>query len=407
MMDVSKMSADRLLSVQPSMILGLVQKARSLQSQGYPVIDLGIGEPDFNTPDHVKEAAVAAIAADQTRYTVVPGTPALRTAIVEKLSRENMLSFTVEAVSVSNGAKQVIYNAFMATLSKGDEVIIPAPYWSSYPDMVAIADGTPVTVDCTQSENFLLSPEKLERAITPKTRWLMLNSPSNPTGGVYSADQLAGLADVLRCHPHVRILSDDIYEHLMFDGHKFASILNVAPDLRDRTLLVNGVSKVFAMTGWRIGYGAGPIDLIKAMNVVQGQSCTHACSISQAASVAALNGPTDFMADRAASFAARRDVVVSALNTIDGINCLNPEGAFYVYPSCAGLIGRKTPEGRILTDDQAVCDWLLDVHHVSAVPGVAFGLSPHIRISTAASEDNLREACRRISKACFSLETST
>jgi aspartate aminotransferase len=407
MMDVSKMFADRLQSVQPSMILGLVQKARSLQSQGHPVIDLGIGEPDFNTPDHVKMAAVAAITADQTRYTVVPGTPALRTAIVEKLSRENMLDYTVEEVSVSNGAKQVIYNAFMATLSKGDEVIIPAPYWSSYPDMVAISDGTPVTVDCPQSENFLLSPEKLAQAITSKTRWLMLNSPSNPTGGVYSADQLAGLAEVLRRHSHVRILSDDIYEHLMFDGHKFASILNVAPDLRDRTLLVNGVSKVFAMTGWRIGYGAGPVDLIKAMNVVQGQSCTHACSISQAASIAALNGPSDFMADRATSFAARRDIVVSALNAIDGISCLNPEGAFYVYPNCAGLIGRKTPEGRILTDDQAVCDWFLDVHHVSAVPGVAFGLSPHIRISTAASEDGLREACRRISAACLSLETST
>ena len=407
MMDVSKMSADRLQSVQPSMILGLLQKARSLQSQGYPVIDLGIGEPDFNTPDHIKEAAIAAIVADQTRYTVVPGTPALRTAIVEKLSRENMLSYTAEEVSVSNGAKQVIYNAFMATLSKGDEVIIPAPYWSSYPDMVAIADGTPVTVDCPQSENFLLSPEKLEQTITPYTRWLMLNSPSNPTGGVYSADQLAGLADVLRCHPHVRILSDDIYEHLMFDGHKFASILNVAPDLRDRTLLVNGVSKVFAMTGWRIGYGAGPVDLIKAMNVVQGQSCTHACSISQAASIAALNGPSDFMADRANSFSRRRDIVVSALNAIVGISCLNPEGAFYVYPNCAGLIDRKTPEGRILTDDQTVCNWLLDVYHVSVVPGVAFGLSPHIRISTAASEDTLHEACRRISTACLSLESST
>ena len=407
MMDVSKMSADRLQSVQPSMILGLLQKARSLQSQGYPVIDLGIGEPDFNTPDHIKEAAIAAIVADQTRYTVVPGTPALRTAIVEKLSRENMLSYTAEEVSVSNGAKQVIYNAFMATLSKGDEVIIPAPYWSSYPDMVAIADGTPVTVDCPQSENFLLSPEKLEQTITPYTRWLMLNSPSNPTGGVYSADQLAGLADVLRCHPHVRILSDDIYEHLMFDGHKFASILNVAPDLRDRTLLVNGVSKAFAMTGWRIGYGAGPVDLIKAMNVVQGQSCTHACSISQAASIAALNGPSDFMADRANSFSRRRDIVVSALNAIVGISCLNPEGAFYVYPNCAGLIDRKTPEGRILTDDQTVCNWLLDVYHVSVVPGVAFGLSPHIRISTAASEDTLHEACRRISTACLSLESST
>jgi aspartate aminotransferase len=407
MMDVSKMSADRLQSVQPSMILGLLQKARSLQSQGYPVIDLGIGEPDFNTPDHIKEAAIAAIVADQTRYTVVPGTPALRTAIVEKLNRENMLSYTAEEVSVSNGAKQVIYNAFMATLSKGDEVIIPAPYWSSYPDMVAIADGTPVTVDCPQSENFLLSPEKLEQTITPYTRWLMLNSPSNPTGGVYSADQLAGLADVLRCHPHVRILSDDIYEHLMFDGHKFASILNVAPDLRDRTLLVNGVSKAFAMTGWRIGYGAGPVDLIKAMNVVQGQSCTHACSISQAASIAALNGPSDFMADRANSFSRRRDIMVSALNAIVGISCLNPEGAFYVYPNCAGLIDRKTPEGRILTDDQTVCNWLLDVYHVSVVPGVAFGLSPHIRISTAASEDTLREACRRISTACLSLESST
>ncbi|WP_299851954.1 pyridoxal phosphate-dependent aminotransferase [uncultured Roseovarius sp.] len=405
-MDGSDMRADRLAVVAPSMIMGLVAKARALKAQGHPIIDLGIGEPDFKTPDHVKAAAIKAIHNDETRYTVVAGTPALRSSISDKLKRDNALDYTPEEITVSGGAKQVIYNAFMASLSKGDLVIVPAPYWSSYPDMVAIADGTPIIVDCPQEDGFLMTPDRLEKAITPKTKWLMLNSPSNPTGGAYSKAQLAAIAEVLRAHPHVWVLSDDIYEHLMFDDHRFVSILNAAPDLKPRTLLVNGVSKVFAMTGWRIGYGAGPASLIAAMNAVQGQSSTHACSISQAASVAALEGPADFFADRAASFQRRRDIVVDALSAIDGVSCLRPEGAFYVFPRIEGLIGQTTPDGVILTDDTAVSTWLLERHHLSTVPGTAFGLSPHIRISTAASEDDLRSACARIRAAVGSLRAA-
>ncbi|MGC1504663.1 MAG: pyridoxal phosphate-dependent aminotransferase [Sulfitobacter sp.] len=396
--------AERLTAVRPSMILGLVQKARALAAQGHPVIDLGIGEPDFTTPDHIKQAAIDAINADQTRYTVVPGTMELRNAIIRKLARENRLAYEADQISVSGGAKQVIFNAFMATLSKSDEVIIPAPYWSSYPDMVAVADGTPVIVDCPQSHRFLISPEQLKAAIPPQTKWLMLNSPSNPTGGVYTFAQLEMLADVLCDHPHVMVLSDDIYEHLMFDGHKFVSILDAAPDLIDRVLIVNGVSKVFAMTGWRIGYGAGPKALIAAMNTVQGQSTTHACSISQAASVAALDGPTGFITDRARSFQARRDLVVDALGAVPEFSILEPEGAFYLYPDCSGLIGKQTPNGLVLETDVDVCTWLLEDHHVSVVPGAAFGLSPHLRISTAASETQLKEACDRIAAAAKTLE---
>jgi aspartate aminotransferase len=396
-------TAKRLEAVQPSMILSLVQKARELAAAGYPIIDLGIGEPDFETPDHVKEAAIEAIRNGETRYTVVPGTPALRTAITHKLERENRLSYELAQITVSGGAKQIIYNVMMASVSAGDEVIIPAPYWSSYPDIVAIADGTPVIVDCPQSQQFLISPEQLENAITPQTKWLMLNSPSNPTGGLYHPHHLKALAEVLRRHPQVQVLSDDIYEHLIFDGQIFTSILDVAPDLKDRTVVVNGVSKVFAMTGWRIGYAAGPSHIINAMNVVQSQCCTHACSISQAASVAALNGPTNFFAERATSFSERRSIVVDALKAIDGIDCLLPEGAFYVYPNCSGLIGKTSPSGRTLQTDVDLCTWLLEEHHVSAVPGAAFGLSPHIRISTAASTESLRDACARIAAACATL----
>lgn len=397
------MQAQRLGSVRPSMILGLVQKARSLAAEGKPVIDLGIGEPDFTTPDHVKAAAIAAIGADETRYTVVPGTVALREAIRGKLARENGLDYALSEITVSNGAKQVIFNALMATLSPGDEVIVPAPYWSSYPDIVAVAEGRPVIVDCPQEQRFLITPEQLEAAITPRTRWLLLNSPSNPTGGVYSRADLAGLAAVLARHPHVHVLSDDIYEHLMFDGHRFASILEVAPALKPRVLVVNGVSKVFAMTGWRIGYAAGPQEIVTAMNTVQGQSCTHAGSISQAAAVAALTGPTDFFAGRARSFEARRDIVVAALNAVDGIECLVPEGAFYVYPRCAGVIGRRTPAGEVIGSDTDFCRYLLEQHFVSAVPGAAFGLSPHLRISTAAPAEALRSASARIAGAVNAL----
>lgn len=396
--------AARLASVQPSMILGLVQKARDLAQAGHDVIDLGIGEPDFPTPDHVKAAAIEAIGANQTGYTVVPGTPALRGAIARKIARENRQTYGLNEITVTGGAKQAIFNAMMATLSSGDEVIIPAPYWSSYPDIVAIADGTPVIVDCPQEQDFLITPAQLEQAITPRTRWLFLNSPSNPTGGVYRPEHLKELAQVLARHPHVRVLSDDIYEHLIFDDHSFTSILDVAPALKDRVLIVNGVSKVFAMTGWRIGYACGSADLIAAMNVVQGQSSTHASSISQAAAVAALDGPMEFADSRRASFQARRDLVVNALTRCAGLEVRKPEGAFYLFPKCAGLIGKRTPAGDILHSDVDVCRWLLEDHHVSCVPGGAFGLSPHMRLSTAASEEALRRACARLETACASLE---
>lgn len=399
-----KRRSDRLDRVQPSMILSLVQKARALSADGKPVIDLGIGEPDFSTPDHIKEAAIAAIHDDQTRYTVVPGTVAFRTAISTKFERENGLKYALNEITVCGGAKSAIYNAMMATVTAGDEVIIPAPYWSSYPDIAAISEGVPVVVDCPQSQRFLISAEQLEAAITPRTKWLMLNSPSNPTGSVYDAAHLRSLADVLLRHSHVHVLSDDIYEHLMFDGHRFCSILTVAPELRDRVLLINGVSKVFAMTGWRIGYAAGPADLIAAMNVVQGQSNTHACSISQAASTVALEGPTDFIAERAQSFQARRDIVVNALNQAAGLTCIAPEGAFYVFPDLSGVLGKTTPDGAVIASDIDFCTWLLETHFVSAVPGAAFGLSPHMRISTVASENDLREACSRITTACNQLK---
>ncbi len=392
--------AARLANVRPSMILGLVQKARQLAAQGNPVIDLGIGEPDFTTPDHVKQAAIKAMARDETRYTVAPGTIAMREAVAAKLKRDNGLDYDITDITVGAGCKSIIFNAMMATLSPGDEVIIPAPYWSSYPDMAAMAEGVPIVVNCPQSQRFLISAEQLQEAITPRTRWLMLNSPSNPTGGVYTGAHLERLAEVLRKHPHVKVLSDDIYEHLMFDGHRFKSILDVAPDLKDRVLIVNGLSKAFAMTGWRIGYAAGPSEIIKQMNVVQSQSVTHACSISQAAGVAALNGPTDFFHTRAASFQKRRDIVVAALNSVEGLSCITPEGAFYVYPDCSSVIGKMTPGGVTLASDVDFCTYLLEEHFISTVPGAAFGLSPHFRISTAASEENLTEACTRIAKAC-------
>lgn len=395
--------AHRLRRVNPSMILGLVQKARQLAAAGRPVIDLGIGEPDFKTPDHVKAAGIDAIQNDVTRYTIVPGITELREAITEKLAMDNSLEYAVNEVSVSGGAKQAIFNAMMATLSPGDEVIIPAPFWSSYPDIVSLCDGVPVVVECSQEQRFLISPDQLGNAIGPRTKWLVINSPSNPTGGVYQADQLRALAEVLDRYPDVYVLSDDIYEHLMFDGNVFTSILNVAPRLRERTLLVNGVSKVFAMTGWRIGYSAGAVDLIRKINTVQGQSTTHACSISQAASVAALKGPRDFIAERANTFRSRRDLVVSRLSDAQGISTIPPEGAFYVYPNCDGVVGKKTPQGKVISSDMDFCAWLLDHHYVSTVPGAAFGLSAHFRISTAACDADLSTACDRIVQACAML----
>lgn len=395
--------ASRLEKVRPSPILGLVQKARALRQQGRDIIDLGIGEPDFDTPEHVRDAAAAAMARGETKYTVVNGTLELRNAIIAKLQRENHLDYSVDEILVTGGAKQAIYNAMMATLNPGDEVIIPAPYWSSYPDVVAISGGTPVFVECPQAQGFRITPEQLEYAITPKTKWLVINSPSNPTGGAYSADELKALSDVLKRYPDIWVLSDDIYEHLFFDGRKFQSILSVAPFLKERCVLINGVSKAYAMTGWRLGYSAAPKQMTAAMAKVQSQSTTHASAISQAAAIEAMNGPQDLLAERLMAYQDRRDLVVAALTDINGIDCHKPEGAFYVYPSCASLIGKSTPGGDIINDDADFCTYLLEAHGVSCVPGSAFGLSPHLRISTAASNENLAEAMKRIKTAVSQL----
>jgi len=334
----------------------------------------------------------------------VPGTMALRQAIADKLKRENGLDYDpATQITVATGGKQVIFNAMMATLDEGDEVVIPAPYWVSYPDMVALVEGTPVFVDCPEESGFKMTPDMLEAAITPKTKWLILNSPSNPTGAAYSKEEIRGLADVLVKYPNVWILTDDIYEHVIYDDFEFATIAQVEPKLFDRTLLLNGMSKVYSMTGWRLGYAAAPAELVKAMNNVQSQSTTHATSISQAAGVEALNGPQDFIEPHNELFKERRDLVVSMLNQAQGINCLTPEGAFYVYPSCAGVIGKKTPDGKVIENDTDFATYLLESEGVAVVQGAAFGLSPHFRISYATDTELLREACERIQRVCASL----
>jgi aspartate aminotransferase len=368
------------------------------------VIGLGAGEPDFDTPDNIKAAAIAAIHRGETKYTDVDGTPALKRAICEKFKRENGLEYRPEQVTVANGGKQVIYNAMMASLNPGDEVIIPAPYWVSYPDIVLLAEATPVPVPCAENNQFKLRAEDLEEAITPRTKWLILNSPSNPTGAAYSAAELKAITDVLMRHPHVWLLTDDMYEHLVYDGFEFATPAQVEPGLYDRTLTVNGVSKAYCMTGWRIGYAAGPVALIKAIAKVQSQSTTNACSISQAAAIEALSGPQDFIPKHNAVFKERRDLVVDMLNKAKGLTCLRPEGAFYVYPSCAGAIGRKTPAGKKVDSDSDFVTYLLEAEGVAAVQGSAFGLSPYFRISYATSTDALREACTRIQRACAALQ---
>jgi aspartate aminotransferase len=374
-----------------------------MKAAGKSVIALSFGEPDFDTPDNIKEAAIKAIWGGDTKYTAVDGTAKLKEAIVAKFKRENGLTYTAKQVTVSTGGKQVIYNAFMATLSAGDEVIIPAPYWVSYPDMVLLAEGSPVFVACPQSTGFKMQPADLERAITPKTKWVLLNSPSNPTGAAYTRAELKALTDVLVRHPHVWVLTDDMYEHLVYDKFEFATVAQVEPRLYDRTLTMNGVSKAYCMTGWRIGYAAGPEQLIKAMGDVQSQSTSNPSSIGQAASVEALNGPQDFIPKHNDTFKARRDMVARMLNDAKGLNCHVPEGAFYVYPSCAGLIGAKTPSGTILKNDEDVAGYLLESQGVAVVHGAAFGLSPHFRVSYAASTELLEDACRRIQKACAEL----
>jgi aspartate aminotransferase len=395
--------ADRLKRIKPSQTIAVTAKARALKAAGRDVIGLGAGEPDFDTPDHIKEAAIRAIRAGVTKYTDVDGTPELKRAVCLKFKRENGLDYTPEQVSVGTGGKQLIFNAMMATVNPGDEVIIPAPYWVSYPDIVLMAEGTPVFVECRAEAGFKMKPEQLERAITLRTKWLILNSPSNPTGAAYTRAELKALTDVLLRHPHVWVFTDDMYEHLSYDGFEFATVAQVEPGLYDRTLTMNGVSKAYAMTGWRIGYGAGPKDLIKAMANVQGQATSNPSSVSQAAAVEALTGPQDFIRERAEVFRQRRDLVVSMLNQATGLHCPRPEGAFYVYPSCAGTIGKATPDGKRLETDEDFVTYLLESEGVAVVQGSAFGLAPHFRISYATSTEALEEACRRIQRACGAL----
>jgi aspartate aminotransferase len=395
--------AERLSRVKPSATIAISAKANAMKAAGKNVIALSFGEPDFDTPDNIKEAAIKAIKSGDTKYTAVDGTAKLKEAIVAKFKRENGLTYTTKQVTVGTGGKQVIYNAFMATLSAGDEVIIPAPYWVSYPDMVLLAEGTPVFVACTQAHGFKMQAADLEKAITPRTKWVLLNSPSNPTGAAYTPAELKALTDVLVRHPHVWVLTDDMYEHLVYDAFTFSTVAQIEPRLYDRTLTMNGVSKAYCMTGWRIGYAAGPEALIKAMSDVQSQSTSNPSSISQAASVEALNGPQDFIPKHNAIFKERRDLVARMLNAAKGLNCHVPEGAFYVYPSCAGLIGAKTPSGAVLKNDEDIAGYLLESQGVAVVHGAAFGLSPHFRVSYAASTELLEEACRRIQKACSEL----
>ena len=396
--------ANRLARVKPSPTMAITALATELKAAGRNVIALSQGEPDFDTPPNIREAGIAAIQRGETRYTVFDGRIELKRAICGKFKRENGLDYETSHITVSNGGKQVLYNALVATLSPGDEVVIPAPYWVSYPEMVLLCDGEPVPVSCPQNNGFKLRPEDLEAAITPKTKWLILNSPSNPTGAGYTADDLRGLAEVLLKHPHVWVMTDDMYEHLVFDDFKFTTIAQVEPRLYDRTLTVNGVSKAYCMTGWRIGYAGGPVPLIKAMATLQSQSTSNPSSISQAAAVAALGGPMDFVAKHNAIFQQRRDLVVDMLNKAKGLFCPKPEGAFYVYPSCAGAIGRTTPQGKRIANDSDFVEYLLEAEGVAVVQGAAFGLSPHFRISYATSTEALTEACTRIQRACAALE---
>ena len=395
--------SDALARVQPSPTIAVSSKARDLKAAGKDVIGLGAGEPDFDTPDNIKEAAIKAIRDGKTKYTNVDGIPELKEAICGKLKRENDLDYKPAQAFVGPGGKKVIYNAMMATLNPGDEVVIPAPYWVSYPDIVLLAGGTPVFAEAGIETKFKLQPETLEAAITPKTKWLIFNHPSNPTGAAYTRPELKALTDVLMRHPHVWVLTDDMYEHLVYDGFKFTSPAQVEPGLYERTLTMNGVSKAYAMTGWRIGYAAGPEHLIKAMTKLQSQTTSNPSSISQWASVEALNGPQGFLAERAKSFKERRDLVVSMLNQAKGLECPTPEGAFYVYPSCAKLIGKETPKGQVLRNDEDVVTALLEDEGVAVVQGAAFGLSPYFRISYACSTEELEEACRRVQRFCGSL----
>ncbi len=396
--------SDTLARVKPSPTIAVTTKAAQLKAEGKDVIGLGAGEPDFDTPQNIKDAAVRAIAAGKTKYTAVDGIPELKAAICAKFLRENGLTYTPQQITVGTGGKQILYNALMATCNPGDEVIIPAPYWVSYPDMVLLAGGTPVPVVAGIETNFKLTPEQLEAAITPKTKWFIFNSPSNPTGAGYTWEELRGLCDVLLRHPHVWIMSDDMYEHLVFGDFTFCTPAQVEPALYDRTLTCNGVSKSYAMTGWRIGYAGGPVALIKAMGTIQSQSTSNPCSVSQYAALEALTGPQGFLAENRKLFERRRDLVVSMLNAAAGVTCPNPEGAFYVYPDISGCIGKATPGGTVISNDEVFATALLEETGVAVVFGAAFGLSPNFRVSYATSDDVLREACARIQKFCASLK---
>jgi aspartate aminotransferase len=389
--------------VKPSATIAVTDKARALKAAGRNVIGLGAGEPDFDTPANIKLAAIHAIEAGKTKYTDVGGIPELKAAIIAKFQRENGLTYTPNQVVVSTGGKQVLYNALMATINPGDEVIIPAPYWVSYPEMVALAGGEPVPVVCTAEFGFKLQPAALEAAITPKTKWIILNSPSNPTGAAYSRAELKALTDVLVKHPQVWVMTDDMYEHLVYDDFTFSTPAQIEPKLFDRTLTVNGVSKAYSMTGWRIGYAGGPAELIKAMTTIQSQSTSNPSSISQWAAVEALNGPQDFIPVNNETFKERRDLVVSMLNQAKGINCPRPEGAFYVYPSCAGAIGKTSPTGKVIANDEDFVTELLETEGVAVVQGSAFGLGPAFRISYATKTTDLEEACKRIQRFCGDL----
>ncbi|MBI4189998.1 MAG: pyridoxal phosphate-dependent aminotransferase [Betaproteobacteria bacterium] len=394
--------APRLDRIKHSPIAAATQRVRELQAQGRDIIGLTIGEPDFATPDNVKRAVVEAMARNETRYTNADGTDELKEAVRTKFRRENGLDYARDQVTIANGAKQIVFNAMMATLTPGDEVLIPAPFWVSYLDMALLVDGTPKVIVCSEESGFKLTPAQLDAAITPRTKWFVLNSPSNPTGAAYSRTELKTLADVLLRHPQVWILSDDIYEHLLFDDREFATIAQVEPRLFDRTLTVNGVSKTYSMTGWRIGYAGGPKELIRNMAKLQSQSTSNPCSISQAAAVEALTGPQEYVRMRALEFQQRRDVVVAMLNAAPGLKCRTPDGAFYTYPSCAGALGSKTPNGKMLATEQDFVMYLLD-NGVASVQGETYGLSPYVRLSIATDLDTLKEACGRIQHACEAL----
>jgi len=397
--------ADHLKRIKPSPTIAVTDKARALKAAGRNVIGLGAGEPDFDTPEHIKEAAIKAIREGRaSKYTQVDGLPELKEAVSRKFKRENGLDYKPSQITVGAGGKQVLYNAFMATLNPGDEVIIPAPYWVSYPDMVLLAGGTPVPVVATMDHGFKVTPEALERAISPKTKWFLLNSPSNPTGAAYSRAELKALTEVLVKHPHVYVMTDDMYEHLVYDAFEFFTPAQVEPSLYERTLTINGTSKAYCMTGWRIGYAGGPEPLIKAIAKIQSQSTTNPAAASQWAAVEALDGPQEFIAEHNKVFKERRDLAVSMLNQASGIKCPMPEGAFYVYPSCAGTIGKMAPSGKKLGGDEDFVTELLEAEGVAVVHGSAFGLGPAFRISYATKTEDLEEACRRIQRFCGNLK---